>query len=321
MLTKRSSKAITELTKLIDALDHRTREKAGLGVVLSSSAEKSREDLLRDTVAKTQSALDRLHRSLKHMNRKGFRSALQLTDDYETLGRLFTQQHYYLCLDETSFFYFNLQRHPLQAPGAPIMEHLNPWASSLFVAESSMAISKFPRRLDQDDHAVDLEQSKKASNKPAAKIFERWGGVFRPATNEQGDMDVHWLFRDLAHRWTSQVTLAEALRSGMLATTMTISQRIRLALMMGHAYLYLARVKAMCRPITLERLRYYALDGEDKDVEQFDPLVSVPYIDFGYGQAQDVVIGAAQQLTSLNTHHRSRHCAPTNWTVLITRIR
>ena len=34
---------ITDLTKLIDALDHLTREEAGLGVVRYSSAEKSRE--------------------------------------------------------------------------------------------------------------------------------------------------------------------------------------------------------------------------------------------------------------------------------------
>ena len=65
------------------------------------------------------------------MSRKNYRFALQLVDDYETQGRLFAQQHDYICLDETSFFYFNLQRHALQTSNAPLAEDLNPWVLSL----------------------------------------------------------------------------------------------------------------------------------------------------------------------------------------------
>lgn len=289
---------ISELTKFIDALDHLTVEQTGRGVVMHSSADRSRAVLLRDTVVKTQSALDRLHRSLKSMNSKNYRFALQLTDDYESLGRLFAQQHDYLCLDETSFFYFSLQRHQLQASGVRGDKHSR--SPSLFVAESSIDSSKSRRRLHHDDYAVNLEQSKGASSKQAARTFERWGGVFPPTTDEDSEMDVHWLFRDRVHTWSSQVTLAEALRSGTLATKMTVNQRLQLSLVITNAYLYLARVKGMCEPITLESLRYYALDSKEEARDQFDPLLCLPYLDFGYGQAQDVVIGAAYKLTSLN---------------------
>jgi hypothetical protein len=214
------------------------------------------------------------------------------------VGRLFAQHHGYLHLDETSFFYFNLQRHPLQASGMSGAGRSD--SSSVFVAESSVDLAKSRRCLKRDDHAVDLEQSKEASSKPATRTFERWGGVFPPTSNEEGEIDVHWLFRDHVHLWSSEVTLADALRAGTLARSMTTNQRLQLSLVITNAYLYLARVKAMCEPITLQTLRYYALDGKQKAPDRFDPLDSLPYIDFGYGHAQDVVIGGAYQRTSLN---------------------
>lgn len=47
----------------------------------------------------------------------------------------------------------------------------------------------------------------------------------------------------------------------------------------------------MCQPITLETPRYYALDGKQKAPDQFDALLSPPYIDFGYGQPRTWSLG------------------------------
>ncbi|OIW31118.1 hypothetical protein CONLIGDRAFT_643133 [Coniochaeta ligniaria NRRL 30616] len=142
--------------------------------------------------------------------------------------------------------------------------------------------------------------SESTSQEPTDATFETHGGICPPQGHERADLDVHFLFKGRVHRWRSEVTLAEALRRDTLATRMTINQRIQLAPVIANAYLYLARVKVMCKPITLKGFRSNDLEGEQTALDQFDPLLPMPYIDFGYGQPQGVVIGGTSRPTSLN---------------------
>jgi hypothetical protein len=296
---------IVELTKFMDALDHLTREKCGQGLIPASSAsEKSRETLLRDTVVKTQGALERLHRALKSMNERHYRITLQVTNDFDKLGRIFAQQHDYFYLDEKSFFYFNLQLHSLSnrsaekavanldAPGLGV--------SSTFVAESAIDVSRSLRNIRRDQHAVDLDQCAAApADRPPTRTFEKWGAVFPPVPDDSVQIDVHWLFRDRVHSWSSYGTLSEALDRGNLANRMTVNQRLQLALIITNTYLYLARLKSMCQPITLQSFRYYALAGAPPvPPDEFNPLKFAPYIDFGYGRVKEIVIGSQTQASS-----------------------
>ncbi|KAL1864275.1 hypothetical protein VTK73DRAFT_6006 [Phialemonium thermophilum] len=291
---------IAELTQFMNSLDHLTEEKSGQGLLpASSTSRRNHEALLRDTVAKTQGALERLHRALKYANGRKYRLALQVTDDFERLGKVFAQQHDYLCLDERHFLYFNLQRHgpdtksagkAVAGPGTRDQDR-----SSTFVAESAVEASASLRHIREDQRAQNLDQCAAAvAEEPSpAMTFERWGGVFPPVPDPRAPIDVHWLFRDRTHSWLSYGTLTELLDSGDMAGRLTVNQRLQLAATVTNAFLYLSRLRSMCRPITLEALKYYVLDGSPPvPPHQFDPLALAPYIDFGFGQAQEVVIGS-----------------------------
>ena len=55
----------------------------------------------------------------------------------------------------------------------------------------------------------------------------------------------------------------------------------------------------MYQPITLQTFRYYVLaEAPPVPPDQFSPLKLAPYIDFGYGRAQEIIIGSVTQASS-----------------------
>jgi hypothetical protein len=78
------------------------------------------------------------------------------------------------------------------------------------------------------------------------------------------------------------------------------SQRVQLALLNNNAYLYLARLKPMCQRIMVQTFGYYNFkEASPVPPDQFNPFDFTPYIDLGYGRAQEIVIGSLLQVSSV----------------------
>lgn len=295
---------IDDVTKQVDALDNLTRLRPGRGLAPSVSGSADEDAHLKATARKTQQVLERLHLSLRAMNRLDkYGVSLQLSNDFEESGMLFAKNHDYLGLDyhNSSSFYLALQRYTVSkdADGSDRSTPRTRHTSSLIVAETSLNTCGQPP--DATSHqANDLDQAEVFRQDESAETFIRWGAVFtQPMRNRMPD--AHWLFRDQVHSWTSNGTLADALAEGTPARRMTVTQRIQLALMIANSYLYLATTRTTCQPITLQKFRYYTLHDDENSWDPCDPLLLRPYLDFGFGQRlQDVVIGGRSLRSSLS---------------------
>jgi hypothetical protein len=292
---------IEELSKYVDKLDRLTEVRPGSGMTPSSRT--SHEDeLLQRTVLKTQGALKRLHQALRAMNGRNYRISLRLSNDFEEDGILFAQHHDYLgALDEEMFFYFTLQVHSPSIHPAVTSD-----VSSVFVVETPNEALKPAKPRILDRLATNLDQASAfltESNSTNIDNFERWGDIHSQAGNAgEEKVDLHCMFRDRAHRWTTIETLASSLSKGTPAESMTVNQRIRLALLVANSVLYLTGIRLSCQPITIHTIQYYSLaDEEDTPWDNSDPLLLRPYIDFGFGQRQQGLIHGGKQLPrSLN---------------------
>jgi hypothetical protein len=274
---------IEELRKYITDLEHLLRLKSSSGILLLSETLKSKAASLQAVGRKTQKALQRLHASLRMMNkRKGpWIFSLQLAEDFEMAGRDFVNLNDYLPLREASL-HFTLQRHSSQSAEE----------SELFVAETLVSPPASNTVLPSRLLATDLNQAQEYDGLPEADPFAKWGVV----RVESLCGDLHWLFKDSENKWQSCETLADVLLRPETGQKMTANQRIKLALLITLSYLYLVSVRPSCDAISLNSFKYYIRKGEESSWDDGDPLILYPYISFGFGQRPvDVVVGGRQK--------------------------
>jgi hypothetical protein len=272
---------IDEMRKYIGDLEALLRLKETAGAPLHPDALKERAKSLEGAVKDTQSALQRLHTSLRAMNKRNnpWKFSLQLAENYDEAGKDFVNLHDYLPL-RTGSIYFMLQRH------APKSDR----HSELYVAETILnpPVPRSAAAATIAPLATNLEQSKEYRLRPNGNPFAMWGSI----RTEKSRDDLHCLFQDAENKWATYGTLADIFKELEASQKMTTNQRIKLALVVASSYMYLLGVRDGCDPIGLHSFKYYSLEGENTSWDNEDPLVLYPYLSFGFGQRPtDVIVG------------------------------